>query len=611
MPSIELLSPAKNLECGLAAINHGADAVYIGAPEFSARVNAGNSIEDIEKLVKHAHQYRCKVLVALNTVLTDEQLPRAEKIINQIYEVGADALIVQDMGVLKLNLPPIALHASTQTDNRTIEKVQFLEKAGFSRIVLARELSLHEISHIASKTNVKLEAFIHGALCVSYSGQCYISQAICKRSANRGECAQFCRLPYDLVDADENLLVKNKHLLSLKDLNLSEHLEQLMDAGVSSFKIEGRLKEADYVKNITVFYRKKLDEILERKAGYKKSSIGKTMFFFEPAPDKSFNRGFTNYFLVERQPSIIQADTPKSLGEKIGKVEFLGRNYIQLSSEKKMNNGDGLCFINTKDGILEGFRVNKADGVLVYPAEMPVISSGTVLYRNFDAEFDRTMRGKTSERKIAVDVLLVEIEAGFSVKMTDEEGIATEQLFSYEKQLAKKPEGIVENIKIQFSKLGNTVYEIRSIDVLFERNYFLPNSVLTEWRRKTVDELDKAREKLYQRPEQKKDLLPTYTLKSLSHLENITNSLAEAFYREHGVEEIANGFEINQLANTVLMRCKHCIKYSLGYCPKQGSNVLPKEPLSLKNKNQLFKLVFNCAKCEMEVYQHTEQAIRS
>ena len=602
MPLVELLSPAKNLECGLAAINHGADAVYIGAPQFSARASAANSIEDIEQLTKYAHQYRAKVLVALNTLLTDEQLPQAENLINKIYEAGADALIVQDMGILQLNIPPIALHASTQTDNRTPEKVQFLEKAGFSQVVLARELSLREISGIASKTNIELEAFVHGALCVSYSGQCYISQAMCGRSANRGECAQFCRLPYDLLDADGNVLAENKHLLSLKDLNLSGYLEKMIDAGISSFKIEGRLKDADYVKNVTAFYRKKLDNILENKAGYEKSSLGKTNFFFESNPVKSFNRGFTDHFLNERRPDIIQPDTPKSLGEEIGKVKNTGRNYFEISGKAAINNGDGLCYIN-KQGSLEGFRVNRVESNLIYPAEMPAFfDNDIIIYRNHDSEFEKTLKQKTSERKIALDILFSETEDGFSIRMTDEEGIISDFAIKSEKQLAKKPEGLAENIKNQLSKLGNTIYEARSVDVCLEKSYFFPNSVLNEWRRQAIDNLDEARAKVYQRPQKKENQTTSFPQKSLSYLGNVTNKFAEKFYREHNVDAIEPGFELKPQENIPLMFCKHCIKYTFGWCPKQGNKSLQKEPLFLRNKSRIFKLDFDCKKCEMLVY---------
>lgn len=392
--NIELLSPAKNLECGIAAINHGADAVYIGASQFGARAAAGNSVEDIAELVNYAHKFRVKVLVALNTVLTDIQLPEAEQLIWDIYNAGADALIIQDMGVLKLNLPPIPLHASTQTDNRTVEKVKFLQDVGFSRVVLARELNLKQISEISKETNVELEAFVHGALCVSYSGQCYMSQANCGRSANRGQCAQYCRLPYNLLDAEGNILVKNKHLLSLKDLDQSDSLLEMLEAGVTSFKIEGRLKDVDYVKNITAFYRMKLDEIINKSTRFQRASVGKTTLNFEPNPEKSFRRGSTDYFLHGRKTDIIQPDTPKSLGEPVGKVTYIGRNFFEVHNGNILNNGDGLCFIN-KQGDMTGFRVNrverltssfsKGEGekgkerVQVFPADMPRMDEGVML----------------------------------------------------------------------------------------------------------------------------------------------------------------------------------------------------------------------------------------
>lgn len=628
MKSTELLSPAKNLECGIAAVNHGADAVYIGAPLFSARTNASNSIEDIEQLVKYAHRYRVKVFVALNTVLTDKQLPEAERLIRQIYNIGTDALIVQDMGILGLDLPPIALHASTQTDNRTVEKVQFLEKVGFSRVVLARELPLQEIRHVYSQTSVALEAFIHGALCVSYSGQCYVSQAVVGRSANRGECAQFCRLPYDLADADGNILLKSKHLLSLKDLNRSEYLEKMMDAGVSSFKIEGRLKDADYVKNVTAFYRKKLDQILERKPDYRKSSVGKTTFFFEPNVEKSFNRSFSDYLIEARQTDIIQPDTPKSIGEKIGEIRKIspskpphrGGFSLRLSNAENLNfrtpsnsppvgelegasisNGDGLCFIN-KQGELQGFRVNKVENGFVFPAEMPDLDVGTVIYRNFDFEFDKMLKQKTSERKIGVDILFSEIENGFSIRLTDEENIVVDFEIKHKGTKARKVEGAFENIKTQLSKLGNTIYEARSVEIETKEIYFFPNSLLNEWRRQAIEKLDEIRAENYtcelRKPSDKTARFPQ---KTLTYLGNVTNKRAEAFYQKHGVEHIEKGFELQSQTDVPLMFCKHCIKFTFGWCPKQSGKSAPKELLFLKNKNRSFELIFDCEKCEMQV----------
>ncbi|HNX89038.1 MAG TPA: U32 family peptidase [Paludibacteraceae bacterium] len=601
MRNIELLSPAKNLECGLAAINHGADAVYIGAPMFSARAAAGNNIADIEQLISYAHRYRSKVLVALNTVLTDRQLTEAEKLIHQLYEIGTDALIVQDMGILQLDLPPIELHASTQTDNRTVEKVRFLQDVGFSRVVLARELTLRQIREIHDNTNVELECFIHGALCVSYSGQCYISQAMTGRSANRGECSQYCRLPYQLTDSDGQVLVKNKHLLSLKDLDLSDHLDELIDAGISSFKIEGRLKDADYVKNITAFYRKKLDAILECRKDVRKSSSGTTTFFFEPNPDKSFRRSATDYFLNGRQQNISQPETPKSIGEEIGTVTYISGQFIEIKTEKEIHNGDGLCFL-TRDGILKGFRVNRVEGRKVFPAEMPEMDRNTFLYRNHDQEFDKILAGKTSERKIGVNILFSEKPDGFSIQITDEEGLSAISEFVSEKQAANNAERAIQTIESQLTKLGNTIYMARNVDISVNSPWFLPASVLNEWRRQAIELLDEKRREAYvtgkRRPANSEAAFPE---KKLTYLGNVTNERAREFYLQHGVEEVMPGFEVQAEPGVPLMFCRHCIKYSLGWCPKEGYKATFKEPLYISYKDQQFQLEFDCRKCQMLV----------
>lgn len=612
MKNIELLSPAKNLECGLAAINHGADAVYIGPTRFGARAAAGNSLEDIDTLVQYAHKFRVKVLVALNTILTDDQLPEAEKLIWDVYNAGADALIVQDMGILKLNLPPIALHASTQTDNRTVEKVRFLQDVGFSRVVLARELSLNQIKEISSQTNVELEAFVHGALCVSYSGQCYMSQANCGRSANRGQCAQYCRLPYSLLDADGNILVRNKHLLSLKDLDLSEHLEEMMDAGIKSFKIEGRLKDADYVKNITAHYRKKLDAILDGNSKYRRASAGRTSINFEPNPEKSFHRGATDYFLYGRKMDIAQFDTPKSLGEFIGKVTYIGSNFFEVQNGANLNNGDGLCFIN-KQGDLTGFRVNrvehltpilsKREGQVVkcFPADMPRMDIGVMLYRNQDQAFEKILKGNTADRRVGVKVLFKETPTGFSIQLTDEDGISGTFEAACEKQPAQKQEAVHDNIRNQLSKLGNTIYEATEIQIEINAPWFFPTSQLTEWRRKTIEKLDEVRANAYIR-EQKPEVKPAFfPSKQLTYLGNVTNKLAEEFYREHGIEDVQPGFEVKAQEGVPLMFCKHCIKSSMGWCPKTGFKTTFKEPLFLINNDQKYELTFDCKVCEMRI----------
>ena len=597
---IELLSPAKNTECVITAVNHGADAVYIGASHFGARATTGNSLEDIEALVKYAHQFRVKVYVALNTLLTDDQLEQAEKLIRDIYLTGADALIVQDMGILKLNLPPIPLHASTQTDNRSPEKIKFLEKSGFSRVVLARELNLDQIRTISSQTEAELEAFVHGALCVSYSGQCYISEAMCGRSANRGQCAQYCRLPYQLIDSDGKVILKNKHLLSLKDLDQSDSLREMIDAGIHSFKIEGRLKDVEYVKNITAYYRKKLDAIIESDAGLQRSSAGKTRFFFEPNPEKGFRRGSTDYFLHGRHRGIFQPDTPKSMGEPIGKVTYTGRNFFEMKNYEQLNNGDGLCFINSQ-GELTGFRVNKVEGKQIFPANMPRLETGVFIYRNQDQAFDKILKGKTSERKVAVDICFNETKSGFEIQLTDEDGISTTVHFEFEKQTAQKPENVSDNIKNQLSKSGNTIFEVRNIDINIQSMWFFPASTLGDWRRQAIEQLIVVRENSYVRELPKIPEKTDFPAKELTYTGNVTNRLAEKFYRESGVEKIEFGFEVKAPENVPLMYTKHCIKYEMGWCPREGNQPDFKEPLFLRNNDQSYQLRFDCKKCEMQI----------
>ena len=617
MQKIELLSPAKNLETGIAAINHGADAVYIGSPLFSARAAAGNSIEDIENLAKYAHQYGSKVLVALNTVLTDQQLPVAQKLIKQIYEAGADALIVQDMGVLQLDIPPIALHASTQADNRTVEKVKFLQDVGFSRVVLARELTLKQIKRIKQNTDVELEVFIHGALCVSYSGQCYISHAMTGRSANRGECSQYCRLPYNLTDSTGRELVKNKHLLSLKDLDMSDHLEELIDAGVSTLKIEGRLKSTEYVKNITSLYRQKLDAILENRPDVKRASLGRTKIFFTPNPEKSFRRNATDYFIGGRKWNVkpedrdenfglSQLDTPKSLGERIGRLVAANRNYVDIATEIDVNNGDGLCFLNN-EGVLSGFRVNRAERlnkvrVRVFPAEMIDMAKDAVIFRNQDHEFDKILAGKTSERKISLDILFSETDNGFAIQLKDEAGVIVSVDFEAEKQEAKNKEMANRNIVGQLSKLGNTIYEASGVELDTRGDWFIPAGQLNEWRRMAIEQLDEKRAKDYKRPQRREQ---TGTLQfpetKLSYLGNVINEKAESFYKQFGVEEIMPGFEAKADPNVPLMYCKYCIKHAMGWCPREGHEANFVEPLYLEHKDEKFRLEFDCKKCEMLV----------
>lgn len=602
---IELLAPAKNLECGIEAINHGADAVYIGAPRFSARVAAGNTLEDISELCRYAHLFNAKVYVALNTILTDKELPETEKLIRQLYHhAGIDALIIQDMGITMLDLPPVALHASTQVDNRGIEKVKFLEKAGFKQIVLPRELTADEIHDIASQTDVPLEVFVHGALCVSYSGQCYLSQALSARSANKGACAQYCRLPYSLVDADGEEIVSKKHLLSMKDLNLSDNLEELLDAGVSSLKIEGRLKDVSYVKNVVAYYRKKLDEIFRRRSEYFKASSGTSAYTFEPNPEKSFNRGFTKYFLNERKNDIWSLDSPKSIGEPIGKITEITTRYIKINTRKQIHNGDGLCFFNHKKE-LEGINVNRVEGDRIFPASVPNLKNGTYVYRNYDHEFEKILSKKSAERKIGIDIELNEISFGFSLTATDEDGNSAALNFEYEKQLAQKDQS--DNIRNNLGKTGNTIFAVQSVNIDFSSPWFIPASVLSEWRRQMTDKLLSLR-KINYRQEIVKHQQTNHPFpeNEITYLGNVMNEKSRRFYNQHQAQVVQPAYEKQGQKDVPLMFTRHCIKYSLGWCPKEGSTKHPyKEPFFLIYNNTKLRLLFDCKSCEMKVYNES------
>lgn len=599
---IELLAPAKNLECGIAAIDHGADAVYIGAPKFGARAAAVNSLEDIAALVEYAHLYNARIYVTVNTILKDEELQETEKMIWALFRAGVDALIVQDMGITGLNLPPIPLHASTQMDNRTVEKVRFLADAGFRQVVLARELSLREISKIHEACpDVPLEIFVHGALCVSYSGQCYVSQACFGRSANRGECAQFCRLPFSLVDAEGRVIVKDKHLLSLKDLNQSDELEALLDAGASSFKIEGRLKDVSYVKNVTAAYRRKLDAIFARRKEYARASSGSCRYAFNPQLDKSFSRGFTHYYLHGRTKDVFSFDTPKSLGEEMGTMKEARGNYLTVAGLKSFNNGDGVCYID-EQGRLQGFRINRVEGNKLYPQEMPRIKPRTVLYRNFDQEFEKILARKSSERRIAVSVRLTDTPFGFALTLTDEDDNSVTLSLAREKEPARTPQE--ENLKTQLAKFGNTPFEAVRIDIDFAGNWFLPASVLADFRRQAVEKLISARRINYRR--ELFVLKPTahaFPQSTLTYLGNVMNGQAVSFYAGHGVASIAPAFERAPAEKAVLMFCKHCLRYSMGWCPVHQRERSPyREPYYLVSTDgKRFCLEFDCKNCQMKV----------
>ena len=597
---IELLAPAKNLETGIAAINHGADAVYIGAAQFGARQAAGNSVEDIARLVEYAHLFGVKVYVTLNTIIYDDEVASVEQLVAELYKVGVDALIVQDMGIAGMNIPPIPLHASTQMDNRTVEKAKFLAGVGFPRIVLARELSLSEIKEIHDAVpDTELEVFVHGALCVSYSGQCYASQHCFGRSANRGACAQFCRLPFDLVDAEGTVVMRDKHLLSLKDMNRSAHIEQMLDAGVTSFKIEGRLKDVSYVKNITAYYRAKLDEVFARRPEYERASYGKCAPQFTPAPEKSFSRGFTDYMLNGSKDEMTSFDTPKSKGEYMGRVKFVSRNFFTFTG-KDFNNGDGACFVS-RDGRLKGFHINRVEGNRIFPQTMPQVESGDELYRNYDCDFERQLSRPDVARRMRVDLTFCENADGFVLKGIDESGLECSVSTVFEKQEARTSQR--DNIVKQLGKWGNTPFEVGEVNVEFSSEWFVPSSLLSDMRRSLCEELIKRHNEEDSREDMRlADNAIPFVADELDYKGNVSNSHAKAFYMKHGVKSIMPAFENEPVDNAVVMFCKHCIKYSLGWCTKSGAKHAFKEPFYLiSGDGKRFRLSFDCKECMMKV----------
>lgn len=590
--NIELLAPAKNTETGIEAIKHGADAVYIGAPKFGARYSASNTIEDIERLVKFAHGYGARIYVTVNTILYDEELPEAEKLIHDLYKIGVDALIVQDTSIFKLDLPPIAIHSSTQAENSTLEKVKFWESIGCEQVVLARELSIDQIKNIHQNTYVRLEAFVHGALCVSYSGKCYVSQALTGRSANRGECAQICRLLFDLQDREGHSLGK-KHWLSLKDFNASDYVGEMIDAGVRSFKIEGRLKDITYVKNIVAYYRGKIDEALKSRPQFKKQSFGECTYTFTPNPYKSFNRGFTSFFLNGRQNYIFQPISPKSFGEPIGTVIKVDGKKIWLKTSHVLNNGDGFCFVNSR-GELEGFRANTANDNIVTSAESVKISVGDKVYRNNDEAFNKVLGVESAKRKIKINISVCNKIFRFSFGEYAAE-------YVYDGELDKAQKDPSAYISTQLSKLGDSIFEAGEVNV--DTCFFFPASILGNIRRTLCEELVLKISKSLPSP----SVLPNknytqFPLVSDSYLNNIANAKAMQFYYDHGAKVSARAFEVEPKDDATLMFCKHCIRFALGACPKQNKTAAQlNEPLFLIHKNYYLRLHFNCKDCVMEV----------
>lgn len=647
MRTLELLAPAKNLECGIAAIDHGADAVYIGAPRFGARAAAGNSLDDIRQLCRYAHQYQAKVHVTVNTIIYDSELNDTLDMIRDLQEAGVDALLLQDMGVLYAlqGKGPSAvdftwtreLHSSTQCDTRSAEKVKWLQALGFNRAVLARELSVREISDIHQAVpDMDLEVFVHGALCVSYSGVCYASEKCFGRSANRGECAQFCRMKFNLLDSDNKEIEHQRHLLSLKDMCQIDNLEALADAGACSFKIEGRLKDAGYVKNVVSAYSQRLDEICRKHPQkYARPSFGRPRYEFEANLKKTFNRGFTNYFLKGRQPDIASFDTPKAIGEFVGKVKEIRGNSFNVASIASFTNGDGLCFINDEHE-LEGFRVNRAQGNRLFPLKMPMnLRPGMGLYRNNDQAFEKILAGKTAERKIPIKITFSLYDedghCGFSAEAQyvseqgigwnpDDSNLMGKAVVAFEHNLAQKPQH--DNIVRQLSKLGGTIYECKEVEIKNQAdNYFIPSSVLTELRRNLMEDIEKNADisseiktvsnhlsnaegdnkvKVWQREYGK-----------YGYLYNIANKSAHEFYKLHGMNHTENAFELSKTSfqgtktgESLIMQCRHCIRYSLGYCVKRGGRKPTwKEPLYLElGDGRRFRLEFACNVCQMNIY---------
>ena len=624
MTSLELLAPAKNLECGMAAIDHGADAVYIGAPRFGARSAAGNSIEDIRQLCEYARPFGVKVYVTVNTILYDEELDDTRRLLQDLQKVGVDAILVQDMAIWEMSNhnsqfsilnSQLNFHASTQTDNRTPEKVRWLRDLGFSRVVLARELSVEEIAEIHREVpDVELEVFVHGALCVSYSGICYASQHCFGRSANRGACAQFCRMKFSLVDSEGREVEHDRYLLSLKDLNQSDHLQELIEAGATSFKIEGRLKDVGYVKNVTAAYSQRLNAIIRRYPDkYRRSSSGECRYTFTPDLRKTFNRGYTTYFLHGRQPNIASFDTPKAMGEFVGTVKELRGDSFNVAGVASFANGDGLCFFRPMSltshsspltSELIGFRANRVQGNRIWPYRLPDgLRPGVRLYRNNDQEFERLLSKPSAERRIPIRLALRAVDDGFELSAENQQ-----IHFRADHILAQKPPH--ENIIRQLSKLGDTIYTCSAVDIPDDFNYFIPNSVLSEMRRSLVDLLGKEESGKKKENTSTSGSMDRGNLSPLTshpspqkypytYLYNISNRLSQQFY---GAKELS-AYELKG-GDGPIMQCRHCIRYALGYCVRHGGQRPTwHEPLSLVlGDGRRFRLEFDCKNCQMNVY---------
>lgn len=603
MKTIELMAPAKNKETGMAAINCGADALYIGPAKFGARAAAGNSVKDIAELVKYAHKYHARVYATVNTILYENELEDARDLIIELYNIGIDAVIFQDMALLEMDLPPVPLHASTQCDNYDIEKVKFLDRIGIPRIILARELSIDEIKNIRDAVETELECFVHGALCVSMSGRCYMSAAAGGRSANRGECAQPCRKSYTLKDAGGNVIPAGRYPLSIKDLNRSEYIPELIDAGISSFKIEGRLKDDNYVKNIVAHYRKIIDEHIEKKGDIRAASSGITVPGFTPDPDITFNRGYAGYFMRGRNEKLLSAHTPKSTGKFIGKVSVVENKRFRVDSSVPVSNGDGLFFLK-RDKTENGLRVNKVEGGYIYPFEMKGIYKGAEVYKNYDRLFEKQLENATCERKIPVNIVFSETETGFALMMKDRDGFYAEEIVEAKKEVSRTGGDAASQIVKHLSKLGSTIFKAADVDVEISENRFIQVKLLNEMRRRCSAELETKRLNGYTRPHfELKDPGAGYPYKKLDLTWNVSNSLARRFYEKHGVEEIEPALEISgDRGSEPLMTTRMCLKYELDMCFKHGGEPGNySEPFILDDSSRSYCLSFECDGCVMLV----------
>ncbi len=635
---LELLSPARDADIGIEAVNHGADAVYIGGPAFGARATAGNDIRDLQRLINHAHRFGSRIFITLNTILRDDELEAARKMAWQIYEAGADALIIQDMGLLELDLPPIQLHASTQTDIRTPEKARFLQDAGLSQIVVARELDLQQIAAVRAATDparTTIEFFVHGALCVAYSGQCYITHAHTGRSANRGDCNQACRLPYEVLDASGRIIAHEKHVLSMKDNNQSDNLRALIDAGVRSFKIEGRYKDMGYVKNITAHYRKLLDEIIEERefsdTPLARSSSGSTTFSFTPDPDQNFNREFTDYFVNGRKEDIGAFDTPKTPGRAIGWVTKVGENFVEIetsSRDTELHNGDGLCYYDLQKELV-GLQINRAESVdakkslwRLFPKD-PIagfkdLRKGLEVNRNRDMAWVRTLDKKSSDRRIGLWAELKETPDGFALTLTGEDGFTATAAIAQEHQAATDAARAEATLREQLGRFGATIFSVHDIGLQLSQPWFVPASALNQLRRDAVAALEAARQAGFVRLPRALPVEPPvpFPEDTLTYLANVYNQKAHDFYIKHGVKVMDAAYESKEEEGEVsLMITNHCVSFSMILCPKQAKGVIgvkgtiKAEPLQLINGKEKLTLRFDCKPCEMHVVGKMKRAV--